>query len=345
MALLEEINEQPDAIKRLLDSELDNVRSIIQSIRSYCPDYVFIVARGTSDHAGLYGKYLLGMRNKLPVALAAPSMFTLYKEPPSLKKALVIAISQSGQSPDLISVIEEAVNQGALTLTLSNQTDSPLAKKSQFVMDICAGTERAIAATKSYTNSLIGIALLSGMLNEDDKFIDYLYNLPQVVDMVLNQSEIIQQGVERYRQIDHCVVLSRGFNYATACEWALKLKELTYIVAEPYSAADFRHGPLAILDPGFPVFAIATRGPTLESMYDLLREARHGLGTDLVCISDEEKVLKLGNLGLRIPPDVPEWATPMISIVLGQLFSYHLTVSKGINPDIPRGLNKVTKTE
>ena len=247
-------------------------------------------------------------------------------------------------SPDVISVIAEAKRQGAFTLTITNDNASPLANQSRHVIDISAGKEIAVAATKSYTNTLMTLALLSGLLNETPGFMDNLHQIPKTVEKIIDQASIIKNSVQRYAYINHCVVLGRGFNYATAFEWALKLKELCYIVAEPYSSADFRHGPIAMLEPRFPMFAIAAKGNTFQDTFNLLKEARLQHGAEIVCISDDDEALKLSNIGLRMPSGKQEWATPMISIILGQLFTYYLTEAKRYDPDKPRMISKVTKT-
>jgi len=344
-SILDEIHHQPQSIEHLMDGpNVKHAKVVVDAIRAFEPRYVFIVARGSSDHAGVYAKYLWGMRNQWPVAMAAPSMFTQYNMPPSVAGALVVGISQSGKSPDLSSVIETAKMQGALTLALTNDTASPLAHHSQLVLDICAGEERAVAATKSYTSTLVAIALLSALHRDDEDLIRELHELPSVIEECFRQEKMIELGVQRYRFIDRCVILARGLEYATAFEWALKLKELTYIAAHAYSTADFRHGPLAMLEHGFPVFSVATEGPTFADSLDLFQEARQRLKTELVCISDNDAALELANLGIRLPNGLSRWATPVASTVLSQLFTYYLTISKGYNPDMPRGLSKVTLT-
>ncbi|MFN8386291.1 MAG: SIS domain-containing protein, partial [Anaerolineales bacterium] len=223
-------------------------------------EYVFLAARGTSDNAGRYANYLLGAMNGLPLALATPSLFTYYNRPPKLKNALVVGISQSGASPDIVAVLEEGKRQGCLTLSITNESNSPLAKASDFVLDIQAGKEKAVAATKTYTTELMTIAMLSAALSGKEKYWGELGKAAGWMKSVLKQDDFIAEAVQRYRYIDQAVVLGRGFNYATAFEWALKLKELTYIIAEPYSSADFAHGPIALVESGYPVFAVAPKG-------------------------------------------------------------------------------------
>ncbi|HMV28907.1 MAG TPA: SIS domain-containing protein [Anaerolineales bacterium] len=345
MTLFSEINEQPERIKSLLSSQRKHVEKIAAEIQKRGVDYVFLAARGTSDNAGRYANYLLGAMNGLPLALATPSLFTYYKKPPMLKNALVIGVSQSGKSPDIVSVLEEGRRQGCMTLSITNEPNSPLAQKSDFVLDLQAGVEKAVAATKTYTTELMSIAMLSAALSGNKKAWDDLGNVSKWMRETLKQSDFIAQAVQRYRYIDQTVVLGRGFNYATAFEWALKLKELTYIIAEPYSSADFAHGPIAMVESGYPVLAVAARGKVFDSMLEMLKRLRSDIAAELVVISNDRKALLLAQVPLQIPVDTPEWLSPLVSILLAQLFAYHLTLAKGYNTEQPRSIRKVTETK
>lgn len=343
MTLHTEITEQPDRIKSLLFSQRKTVERIAAEIQKRDIQYVFLSARGTSDNAGRYANYLLGAMNGLPLALATPSLFTYYKQPPKLKNALVIGISQSGKSPDIVSVLEEGKKQGCLTLAITNEPSSPLAQASDFVFDIQAGAERAVAATKTYTAELMAVAMLSTALHGTKKAWVELAKVPAWMTQVLKLDGFISQAAQRYRYIDQTVVLGRGFNYATAFEWALKMKELTYIIAEPYSSADFAHGPIAMMVKGYPVFAVAPKGKVFDSMLEMLKRL-HDLSAELVVISNDKKALSLAQVPLNIPADVPEWLSPLVSILPAQLFAYHLTLAKGFNTEQPRSIRKVTET-
>ncbi len=256
MALRDEIFEQPAVLERLLETQAEPVRKMARAIQRASVHSIFVAARGTSDNAALYGKYLWGAVNRLPVGLATPSLFTAYHAPPNLAGSLVVGISQSGQSPDIVSVVEEGRRQGALTLAITNDPASPLAEAAELVLDLATGPERAVAATKTYTAQLLAIALLSAALAGDDEMFADLERLPELVREALALDATIETAAQRYRYMSQCVVLGRGYNYATAYEWALKLKEMTYVVAEPYSSADFQHGPVAIVSQGFPVLAV-----------------------------------------------------------------------------------------
>lgn len=345
MTLHSEIIEQPERIASLLASQKKTVEKIAAAIQKRNIQYVFLAARGTSDNAGRYANYLLGATNGLPLALATPSLFTFYKKPPRLKNALVVGISQSGQSPDIVSVLEEGQRQGCATLSITNEPRSPLAEASDFVIDIRAGREKAVAATKTYTTELMSVAMLSAALSGNKKSWDELRRVSAWMKEVLKQDAFIAQAAQRYRYIRQTVVLGRGYNYATAYEWALKLKELTYIIAEPYSSADFAHGPIAMVESGYPIMAVTAKGKVFNSMLEMLKRLRTEISAELVVISNDKKALSFAQVPLTIPGDVPEWLSPLVSILPAQLFAYHLTVAKGYNTEQPRTIRKVTETK
>ena len=344
MTLHSEILEQPDRLANLLSSQRKTVEEIAKEISLQDIQFVFLAARGTSDNAGRYANYLWGAKNKLPLALATPSLFTYYQQPPQIKNALVVGISQSGQSPDIVSVLAEGKKQGNLTLAITNEPNSPLAQNADFILDIQAGDEKAVAATKTYTSQLMTIAMLSAAMSGEEARWDELAQVAEGASSVLNQDQKIAQAVERYRYMQQCVVLGRGYNYATAFEWALKLKELTYVAAEPYSSADFKHGPVAMVESGFPVFAISPNGKVFDSMLEMLKYLKNDLRAELVIISNNRKALEMAQVPIPIPVNTPEWLTPIVSIIPAQLFAYHLTLAKGYDPESPRTIQKVTET-
>jgi glucosamine--fructose-6-phosphate aminotransferase (isomerizing) len=345
VSLHSEILEQPDRLADLLKSQKALVAEIAAEIKKRDVSYVMLAARGTSDNAGRYANYLLGGRNGLALALATPSLFTYYQTPPRLKNALVIGISQSGQSPDIVSVLAEGKKQGCLTLAITNEPDSPLAKTADFVLAIFAGAEKAVAATKTYTTELMVLAMLSAALDGSAATWDELSGVAAWIRTAIQQDQAIASAAQRYRYMQQCVVLGRGFNYCTAFEWALKLKELTYVEAEPYSSADFMHGPIAMVNGGFPILAVVPQGKVYGSMIEPLQQMKGELKAELVVISNEKQALDLAQMPISIPADVPEWLTPLVSIVPAQLFAYHLTTIKGYNPEHPRTIHKVTETE
>lgn len=338
-----EILEQPKVLGRLLKEGISAVEQVAGAIRERGPQYIVIAARGTSDNAARYAQYLFGTANGLPVALATPSLFTLYGNPPRLGGALVLGISQSGQSPDVVSVIKEGRRQGALTVAITNDLHSPLAHAAEYTICLLAGQEKALAASKTYTASLMVLAMLSTVLSGDGERLQALEALPDLVAGVIDSSQSAVRAAERYRYIEACMVISRGYNYSTAFEIALKLKELAYILAEPYSSADCQHGPVALIERGFPVLAVVPEGYLQDELTDFLGRLRER-GAELVIISALDKALALAKTPLPLPSGLAEWLSPIAAVVPGQLFALGLTISKGLDPDNPRGLNKVTLT-
>ena len=344
MSLWSEIHEQPAVLEGLLRTQSGHSAEVAAAIAARQPAWALVAARGSSDNAGLYAQYLWGARNRLAVALATPSLFTHYARPPRLAGALVVGISQSGQSPDIVGVLAEARRQGAPTLAITNDPESRLAAAADWVLPTGAGEERAIAATKTYTSQLLAVALLSAALPGGEEDREALAGVPRAVAATLRLEEAVAAAAPCYAPMRQCVVLGRGFHYATACEWALKLEELTYMVAEPWSAADFRHGPVAMAAPGFPVLAVVPGGAVYADVVALLRTLVEERGVDLVALSDEEEALALARTPLRLPGGLPEWLTPIPAVVAAQLFSYHLARAMGRDTETPRGLSKVTRT-
>ncbi|HET92216.1 MAG TPA: SIS domain-containing protein [Chloroflexi bacterium] len=341
--LRREIHEQPAVLARLLDEQAATAARIAAAVRARDVRYAVLAARGTSDNAARYAQYLFGALAGLPVALATPSLFSIYHTPPQLRDALVLGISQSGQSPDIVAVVEEGQRQGALTIAVTNAPNSPLARSAAHVLLLNADQERAVAATKTYTAQLAALALLTAQLSQDDDMLTALRSTPQAVAETLRLEETIALAAQRYTYATECIVLGRGYNYATAFEIALKLKELTYIVADPYSSADFRHGPVAIVERGFPAIVVAPHGVVYPDVLALARDliAREA---ELIVISEQSELLGLARTPLRLPTVLPEWLSPFTCVVPGQLLALHLTLSKGYDPDHPRGLTKVTET-
>lgn len=345
MSLHAEILEQPQVLDRLLNFEMKEVEKISRLLKKKTIEFICLAARGTSDNAGLYAKYLWGAFNGMPIALAAPSLFTVYRKPPQLRNSLVVVISQSGQSPDILGVAEEGRRQGAPVLAITNDVSSPLAQASDFVIDICAGKEKAVAATKTYTAQLMAIAMLSVVMNPEDIRISNLNRIPEIVKEVLNQEDIVRRAANEYMTMEQCVVLGRGFNYATAYEWSLKLKELAYVVAEPYSSSDFQHGPVAVVSRDFPVLAVVPEGAVFEDMLSLLSFLVNERQVKLMVLSNRQEALSLASTAVRLPDDLPEWISPIAAIIPAQLFCYHLTLKKGLDTETPRGLKKITLTK
>jgi glucosamine--fructose-6-phosphate aminotransferase (isomerizing) len=343
--LKKEILEQPQVLSNLLKTEGKRIAGIAKAAKKADIHTIFLVARGSSDNAGLYGKYLFGSRNRRVVALATPSLFTLYKQAPDLTGCLVLAISQSGESHDLLQVVEEGKRQGARTLVITNRAKSPLARVAEHVIPVHAGRERSVAATKTYTAELMALAMLSAALRGSKKDREDLRKVPGAVRKVLDDKNCAATlaAAQRYRYTERLSVIGRGYNYATAFELSLKLKELAYLTAEPSSSADFRHGPIAMVERGFPVLLIAPKGKVFKDMLDLARQLLERQA-ELVAISDNRQLLSLAQTALPIRSGLPEWLTPVVAVVPGQLFAMGLAQARGCSLDKPRGLSKVTRT-
>jgi glutamine---fructose-6-phosphate transaminase (isomerizing) len=338
-----EIAEQPEVIQRLLAEEAENTVKIAQAIRDYNPSFVLIAARGTSDNAARYAQYLMGITARLPVALATPSIHTLYGVQPNMKRALVIGISQSGKSTDVLQVVQEARAQGALTLSITNDNQSPMALAAAHHIWLRCGEEISVAATKTYTSQLAAIALLITTLTQDAAMQQALPLLPGFVTETLKLSDQVQTWVQRYRYVERMAAIGRGYNFCTAFEIAQKIKELCYMPVEEYSEADFRHGPIAMIAPGFPVLVITPSGKPLPLLVDLLQNLQQKRAECLV-ISDDAGALEHGTSRMPLPSGIPEWLSPVCAVVPGQFIAMHLALAKGHSVDKPEGLNKVTIT-
>lgn len=353
MSLSSEIAEQPRVAERLILDGRRGIAAITARLAGRIADgsirFVLIAARGTSDHAAIYAQYAFGERLRLPVALAAPSLISLYRREPHLDGALVIGISQSGRSPDIVETVAAARRQGAPTIAITNDPASELANAAADVIDVGAGPELAVAATKTYTAELLAIALLVDAFaaaldgSTEQSREGELARLPTAIARALETDADAQALARRLADRNRLIVIGRGYGYATARELALKVKELARVSADPYSAADFLHGPLALVEPGLPVVAIATSGAAAEDLDELL--ARLGeLGVERFVLSDRTAVVDAAEGGIVLPADVPEWLMPIVSIVPGQLLAMHLALARGVDPDEPRWIRKVTLT-
>ncbi len=340
-AMRDELAQGPGIVAGLLEARDRQIREVARAIRGRPVDTVVIAARGTSDHAALYAKYVLGARNGLNVALAAPSLVTLYHAAPRVAGGVVLGISQSGQSPDVVAVLREGREQGALTVALTNDPASDLAEVADEVIELGAGPERAVPATKTYLAEIALIAMLSSALSDDHESRSELAALPSALQDAFGSEAEAERLAGEWATEERCVVLARGFHYATAREWALKLKEVAYVTAEPYSAADFQHGPMALVESGFTALAVATSGPALGSMAEVLRRLA-AASARLLVLSDRGELRALDD-GLSVP-SLPEWLSPLAAIIPAQLFAYHLAIARGIDSNAPRNLAKVTLT-
>lgn len=338
----DEIAEQPEVASRLLRQSRDAVAAIGARIRAIRPRGYVIAARGSSDHAALYAKYLFGVRNRALVALAAPSLFTHYARPPHLEGQCVIGISQSGASPDVVSVLQEARRQGALTVAISNDSESPLGKAAEYVLTLGAGRERSVPASKTYTASLLALALISQAVDADVAFESGLSMVPEAMAKALAMDSDVEKLVAPLNGT-RAIVLGRGFNFSTAEELALKLMETSYVMARAWSVADFEHGPIAVVEAGIPIVVVDGGGAVATSMGSI-RERVGGKGCPVVQLVDGKMSDIDPSTTVQVASGLPEELTPISLAVLAQLLAYRVAVARGFDPDSPREIRKVTRT-
>ncbi|MBT2417508.1 SIS domain-containing protein [Streptomyces sp. ISL-22] len=336
-----EMAEQPSVLRRLLSAGARAIREVAQEIAARAPRFVLLTARGTSDNAALYAKYLLEVRLGLPCGLTSMSTTTAYGARPDLTDVLVITVSQSGGSPDLVASTRAARAAGAITLAVTNNPDSPLAGVSEYHLDIMAGPERALPATKTYTASLLTLYLFVEGLRGGDGTPAKV--LPDLAGQLLARQDEVRTLAARYRFAERMVIISRGYGYPTAREAALKLMETSYIPALAYSGADLLHGPLAMVDNVSPVIAVVTDGKGGEALQPVLDRLR-GRGADLVVIGPRHQV-EQASAGFVLPTEnVAEEVQPILEILPLQLLAHEVTIARGQDPDAPRALAKVTET-
>ena len=337
-----ELREQPAALERLLDRQGDRAREIAGIFGRDDVKYVLIASRGSSGNAARYAQYLLGRAHRVPVMFATPSLYTIYEQPPRLEGAVVVGISQSGASPDVASVLAEARRQGRPTVALTNAPDSPLAREADAVLLLEAGEERAVAATKTYLNSLGAIAMLfaaaDGPVAEAE-----LARMPGVLEEQIELSIATAPPLDEYSDAVGATVVARGVNYGTAFEIALKIRELSGLVVEAYSPADLMHGPIAAIREGWPVIVVAPTGPARPSVEGLVLPLLER-GARIIAVSDVAAVLRRAQTRLPLVARVPEWLSALTAVIPGQLTALRLAQLRGLDIDSPAGLNKVTLT-
>jgi glucosamine--fructose-6-phosphate aminotransferase (isomerizing) len=337
-----EIAEQPEALARLLVPEqLARVSELVGVIRDRGPRFVLLAARGTSDHAALYAKYLVEVSLGLPAGLASPSTMTAYGARPDLSDVLLLTVSQSGGSPDLLETVRAARSGGATTLSVTNNASSDLAAESELHLDVLAGPERAVAATKSYSAQLLALWLVVEFYRGGDAQAARV--LPEAAAQLVGRRSEVAALASRYRFTDRLVTTGRGYSYPTAREAALKLMETAYVAAHAFSGADLLHGPLAMIDHDHPVIAVVPDGLGAEAMKPVL-ERLSDRGADVAVFGGAQSVEPSTvrfDLGC---PEVSEELHPIVDIIPLQQLALEMTLARGLDPDAPRGLKKVTRT-
>jgi glucosamine--fructose-6-phosphate aminotransferase (isomerizing) len=337
-----EIHAAPERVEVLLQEETGPLAKALAHLRQQRPPLIFIAGRGTSDHAAIFGRYLFEHFLGIPVSGAALSLFTLYPAPLHLKGALAIGLSQSGESPDVVKALRTARRLGAFTLAVTNSAQSSLSSIAHHTLQLHALRERALAATKTYTAELVAMATICRALGGDLPQRD-LAALPDDLRTALMCDRAIAEVAPHYRYAPRCLCLARGFNYATARETALKLMETCYLGAAGMSAADFLHGPIAFVDPNTPVVFFAASGATYRFMFDLGRRLQ-GQGVEVLSFTNRPDISWVSGMTVSCPIKTREALTPIPFAALGQLFACHVALERGLNPDAPRRLRKVTRT-
>jgi glucosamine--fructose-6-phosphate aminotransferase (isomerizing) len=340
--MLQEIAQQPDALAQTITLESEKIARLGKFLRERNIDLIVLVARGSSDNAALFGRYLLEITTGIPVSLSAPSVHTIYDARLNLKQALVVGVSQSGEGEDINRVLENARASGAFTIGITNEAESTMTNLVEETLLTHGGRERSVAATKTFTGQMMLFYMLARYLAEDAKQLQY-EAIPEYVKQALEQKSALEELVQRYVFMENCVVVGRGLAYANAYELALKLMETCYVVAERFSSADFLHGPLAMIERHFPVILFAPPGVMLPGVKSLISRLRE-LHADTLAITGDSVVATETTRTIRMPENIDEFMAPIPYIVPGQLFAALLAEAKGLDPDAPRSLSKVTRT-
>ena len=340
--MLQEIAEQPAALEKTIQAERRKVERLGAFLKERDVDLIVLVARGSSDNAALFGRYLLEVTTSIPVSLAAPSVHTIYNARLKLSRALVVGVSQSGEGEDINRVLESARACSAYTVGITNEAASSMTGVVDETLLMHGGRERSVAATKTFTGQMLLFYMLASALSDGGAAPAY-EAIPEYAARALEQQEAIRELVERYVFMENCVVVGRGLIYANAYELALKLMETCYVVAERFSSADFLHGPLAMVERHFPVILFAPPGRMLDGVKELLARLRELRAETLVITADEEAA-RASTRAITLPGEINEFLAPIPYIIPGQLFAALLADAKGLDPDAPRSLSKVTRT-
>jgi glucosamine--fructose-6-phosphate aminotransferase (isomerizing) len=344
-----EIDEIPAAVARLVRGEAAHLDEVAAAVRRAHPRLAVVAARGTSDHAAVYARYLVESELRLPTAMAAASLTTIYHRSSDWSGVLLLSLSQSGASPDILAVTEAARAGGATTVAITNDSRSPLAMMAEHAIACQAGPERAVAATKTYVSELAAVAALVARLSPESVLADGLKGLPEVlVDVLLAADGWLASAeplVEAAVSADRMLVVSRGFNLPTALEVALKFKETTGIFAEAYSSADLMHGPVALAQPRVPLLAFRPDGPMGEAIDSVIDQVT-AAGSRVWLVGGRELAKRGSGIhaALALPVDLPETLTPLAFVVPGFVLVECVARRRGMNPDAPAGLTKVTLT-
>ena len=331
-----EMAEQPARMRQLI-GHFDEIAERVRAAAPVPLDGITMVGRGSSDHAAVYGRYLLETATGKPVSLAAPSLYTLYGLKVDYRGQLVIAVSQSGATPEIVRTLQALQDGGGSGLAITNDPDSALARTASEAIDLDIGEERAVPATKTVTGQFVALAIIAAALGRVPFTRSELDSVPDWVQAVLDDPEPVAAAAEALADASQLIIVARGYLFAAALETALKLKETCSLFVDGYSAADLRHGPIAAVTRGLPVVALCAAGPALSDVESLVEELR-ARGARVLVIGSGE------GADVSLPADVPESLVPIVAVVRGQQLAYELALRVGYDPDRPQGLTKITPT-
>jgi glucosamine--fructose-6-phosphate aminotransferase (isomerizing) len=340
--LLREIREQPAALTRLLEHRAEYA-SVARILRRRGVDLVRLVGHGSSDNAASYGVYAFGLLPGWTALRDSISLAIYYGAETDFEGSCVVGLSQSGQTPDVVAYVERARARGAFTVAVTNEAGSPLAEAADVVLPLAAGSERAIAATKTYTAQVAALALLAGYTAEfGERVADGIEQVTELVSELLPELERrLSEVAVALAFVGRMFVIGRGPEFATAREISLKLLETCRVAAAPLTATDLAHGPVAALDGLFPVWTIASDDPLLPTVQEAAARAR-AAGATLLVSGTGAAAIPDGNYYIPVPKPELSLLTPLLSVVPGQVLSWALARAKGLDPDRPHGLTKVT---
>jgi glucosamine--fructose-6-phosphate aminotransferase (isomerizing) len=343
--MLDEIFQQPAVLGGIESANEKTLTTLVEELNARKISHVLLAARGSSDHAAIYGKYLLGVFKGIVSGLAMPSVVTSYNSNPDMSQDLVIGISQSGEAADAIAVLEAANASGAITVAITNNIDSPLAKTAKYHLNCNAGLEKSVAATKTFTAQLYLLALLTAYWSADKKLLGDLRKLPESLkESIKSIDDLAAKTVPQYRYITEGFVLARGFCYPIAMEMALKTQETCYIKMQGHAISDFYHGPMAQVTADVPMIVLAPAGKSFKDSEDVIEKIKT-IGTQILVITDDKDLAAKCDHSVLLPALDSEPAAAFLFTVFAQCFAQSLSISKGLNPDSPRLLKKVTITK
>ena len=336
-----DIHEQPESMEKCYQNNISKITKLAQEIRNKNIRMIYIAARGSSEHAGIYAQHIMQLETGIPAAIALPSIFTIYGKSICLENTLVLGISQSGQAEDVIQVIKEANRQKAMTVSITSYPDSPLARESR--CSLFCEADQAIPATKTFMTTMQILAWITAEWAQNQGLCLDLKTLPQKIRETVEINEDVSREIQRFRFLQECFILARGVNFAAAVESELKMQETTYIRARAYAISDFQHGPISMVEKGCPIFFLAPKGqskPNAAEMIDRMirRDA------DLAIISNDAQLLGKGTSAFRIPDTDNDMLSPFYNVTVMQMIACQIALLKGLDPDKPRGMNKIIIT-